>query len=68
MTADVRRLEFIGGPLDGAVRPVIDGCETMPLAAGLVIHVYALDFIYEGPRVREVMRHFEVLDTSPETL
>jgi hypothetical protein len=40
----------------------------MPLAAGIVIHVYALDFVYEGPRVREVMRHFEVLDTRPETL
>jgi hypothetical protein len=68
VTADVRRLEFIGGPLDGAIRPVINGCETMPLAAGIVIHVYALDFVYEGPRVREVMRHFEVLDTRPETL
>jgi hypothetical protein len=35
------------------------------LAAGLVIHVYALDVIYDGPRARKVMRHFEVLDTRP---
>lgn len=68
MTAGVRRLEFLGGPLDGAIRPVIDGCDTIPLANGLVIHVYALDEIYDGKKVREVMRHFEVFDARREPL
>lgn len=59
--AEFQRLEFIGGPLDGAVRPVHEDCSLMPLAAGAVIHVYARDEVYTGSGVREVMRHREVV-------
>lgn len=55
-------VEFIGGPLDGALRPVQVGVDVFYLANGLVIHAYALDEIHEGFAVRQVMRHFEVLN------
>lgn len=57
MPTDVHRMEFIGGPLDGAVRPVPAGCHTMPLAYGVVVHVYGRDEVFTGFSVREVMRH-----------
>jgi hypothetical protein len=59
---DFIRLEFVGGPLDGAVRPVLRECIEMPLAAGAVIHVYRKDEIIEGYRVREIMRHHQIKD------
>jgi hypothetical protein len=57
-------VEFIGGPLDGALRPVQVGVAVFYLANGAVIHAYALDEIHEGNYVRQVMRHFEVLNVS----
>lgn len=57
-------VEFIGGPLDGALRPVQVGVDVFYLANGLVIHAYVLDEIHEGNYVRQVMRHFEVLNVS----
>jgi len=57
-------VEFLGGPLDGAFRPVQLGVEVLHLANGLVIHLYVMDEIHEGWRVRPVMRHFEVLNRS----
>lgn len=53
-------VEFIGGPLDGALRPVQVGVDVLHLANGLVIHAYVMDEIHEGWCVRQVMRHFEV--------
>jgi hypothetical protein len=55
-------VEFLGGPLDGALRPVQVGVAVYYLANGAVIHAYALDEIHEGHCVRQVMRHFEILN------
>jgi hypothetical protein len=55
------RLEFVGGPLDGAVRPVPEECETMPLACGAAIHVYARDEVFFGPSARQIMRHYRII-------
>jgi hypothetical protein len=57
-------VEFLGGPLDGALRPVQVGVDVFYLANGLVIHAYVLDDIHEGNYVRQVMRHCEVLNVS----
>ena len=57
-------VEFLGCPLDGALRPVQVGVAVFYLANGAVIHAYALDEIHEGHYVRQVMRHFEVLNVS----
>jgi hypothetical protein len=57
-------VEFLGGPLDGALRPVQVGVAVYYLANGAVIHAYAADEIHEGHYVRHVMRHFEVLNAS----
>lgn len=57
-------VEFLGGPLDGALRPVQAGVEFLYLANGAVVHGYALDEIHEGYCVRQVMRHFECLNAS----
>ena len=57
-------VEFIGGPLDGALRPVQLGVDIYYLANGLVIHAYVMDEINEGWYVRPVMRHFECLNVS----
>lgn len=57
-------VEFIGGPLDGALRPIQTGVDVLHLANGLVIHAYVMDEIHEGWFVRPVMRHFEVLNRS----
>ena len=55
------RLEFIGGPLDGAIRPVHAEWESVSLAAGAVIHVYLRDQVFEGPAVRQIMRHHQIM-------
>ena len=57
-------VEFVGGPLDGALRPVQVGVDVFYLANGLVIHAYVLDEIHEGNYVRQVMRHFEIIHSS----
>jgi hypothetical protein len=57
-------VEFLGGPLDGALRPVQVGVAVYYLANGAVIHAYALDEIHEGYCVRQVMRHFEIMQSS----
>lgn len=70
MATEVDRLEFLGGPLDGAIRPVQRDCHQMPLAAGAVVHIYARDEVYMGFAVREVMRHIRTIqncgDSPPE--
>ena len=59
-------MEFLGGPLDGAIRPVPAGVEALPLADGLVIHVYTIDEIYTGHGVRQVMKHTQILNVGSE--
>jgi hypothetical protein len=54
---DFIRIEFVGGPLDGAIRPIQRECLEVPLAAGAVIHVYVRDEVFEGHLVRPIMRH-----------
>jgi len=64
---DFVQLEFVGGPLDGAVRPVLRECIEMPLAAGAVIHVYRKDEVTEGCRVKQIMRHCETVNAWERT-
>jgi len=59
---DFVQLEFVGGPLDGAIRPVLRECIEMPLAAGAVIHVYVKDEVIDGHRVKQIMRHHLIKD------
>jgi hypothetical protein len=59
---DFVRLEFVGGPLDGAIRPVLRECIQMPLAAGAVIHIYVKDEVIDGHRVKQIMRHHQIKD------
>jgi hypothetical protein len=59
---DFVQLEFVGGPLDGAIRPVLRECIQMPLAAGAVIHVYVRDEVVDGYRVKQIMRHHQIKD------
>jgi hypothetical protein len=64
---DFIQLEFVGGPLDGAVRPVLRECIEMPLAAGAVIHVYRKDEVIEGCRVKQIMRRCETVNAWART-
>jgi hypothetical protein len=64
MSKDWMTVEFLGGPLDGALRPVQVGVAVYYLANGAVIHAYTIDEIHEGHSVRPVMRHHEVLNVS----
>jgi hypothetical protein len=57
-------VEFLGGPLDGALRPVQVGVAVYYLASGALIHAYIVDEIHEGLGVRQVMRHFEIINAS----
>jgi len=67
MQQDFIQLEFVGGPLDGAVRPVLRECIEMPLAAGAVIHVYRKDEVFVGYRVKQIMRHSETVNAWERT-
>ena len=64
MSKDWITVEFLGGPLDGALRPVQTGVAVYYLANGAVIHAYQIDEVHEGHSVRQVMRHFEVMNFS----
>jgi hypothetical protein len=66
MTQELIRMEFLGGPLDGAIRPVPAGVEALPLADGMVIHLYTIDEVYTGFGVRPVMRHTQILNVGSE--
>ena len=54
-------VEFLGGPLDGALRPVQRTVAVYYLASGAVIHAYALNELWDGQRMRQVMRHLEIV-------
>jgi hypothetical protein len=64
---DFIQLEFVGGPLDGAIRPVLRECIEMPLAAGAVIHVYRKDEVVDVCRVKQIMRHCETVNAWERT-
>jgi hypothetical protein len=64
MPSEWLTVEFLGGPLDGALRPVQVGVAVYYLANGAVIHAYVVDEIHEGLSVRQVMRHFEIIHSS----
>ena len=66
MASELVRLEFVGGPLDGAIRPVPVDADAIPLAYGAVIHLYTIDEVYTGHGVRAVMRHTQVLNVGDE--
>lgn len=57
-------VEFLGGPLDGALRPVQVGVAVYYLANGAVIHAYVVDEIFNGYAMRQVMRHQEIIHSS----
>ena len=57
-------VEFLGGPLDGALRPIQAGVAVYYLANGAVIHAYVVDEIFNGYAMRQVMRHFEIIHSS----
>jgi len=63
MSNDFIRIEFVGGPLDGAIRPIHRGCIEVPLASGAFLHVYRRDEMYVGYAVKEIMRHSVVKAT-----
>jgi hypothetical protein len=67
MQQDFIQIEFVGGPLDGAVRPVLRECIEIPLAAGAVIHVYRKDEVFVGYRVKTIMRHCETINAWEKT-
>jgi hypothetical protein len=58
------KLEFYGGPLDGAWQAVPVGTAVFYLAFGAVIHAYQIDEVHEGCCVRQIMRHHEILNFS----
>jgi hypothetical protein len=60
---DLIQIEFVGGPMDGAIRPIPHGCIEVPLAAGAVMHIYRRDEIYVGSAVKQIMRHSEAKAT-----
>jgi hypothetical protein len=64
MSKEWLTVEFLGGPLDGALRPVQVGVAVYYLANGALIHAYVVDEIHEGHCVRQVMRHFEIINAS----
>jgi hypothetical protein len=63
MSNDFIRIEFVGGPMDGAIRPIHRGCIEVPLASGAFLHVYRRDEIYVGNVVKQIMRHSVVTAT-----
>lgn len=56
MPRPLRLLEFLGGPLDGACPPVPVGQDCILYTDGCAIYQYVLDEVFDGPRVRPVMR------------
>ena len=57
-------VEFLGGPLDGALRPIQADVAVYYLAHGAVIHAYVVDEIFNGYAMRQVMRHQEIIHSS----
>ena len=57
----LRRIQFLGGPWDGARVLVHDDQQTAAITDGARVHVYERGELFEGPKVRQVMRHVNVV-------
>ena len=55
--AKVRKIQFLGGPWDGALVLVHDEQQTVGITDGLRLHIYERGESFHGPKVRQVMRH-----------
>jgi hypothetical protein len=66
MKVGSRQIEFVGGPMDGAVGDVIDGCDTMTIEHDGISHAYWLCESGEGKDARPVMRHWEAINPDEE--
>ena len=53
----VRPIQFLAGPWDGALVLVHDDQQTVGITDGLRLHIYERGESFEGPAVRQVMRH-----------
>lgn len=61
--ANLIRVEFYGGPLDGKWLTVADWQERFLFPGSGVLHSYERDEVY-GPAVRTVFRHREILEAA----
>ena len=59
--SNLRQLQFLGGPWDGARVLVHDDQQTAAITDGARVHVYERGELFEGPKVRQVMRHVNVV-------
>lgn len=57
-----RKIEFVGGPIDGAVGSIINGCDTLTIEHEGITHAY---FLCESGG-RHVMRHWDAIDPDEE--
>jgi hypothetical protein len=62
----LKRVEFLGGPLDGVCPAVAPSGEQLSYRDGNIVHVYTIDEVYEGPGVRRVFRHIGAFVIGPE--
>lgn len=53
----VRKVEFLGGPWDGARVMVADDQETAAITDGHTVHLYERGELIDGHKVRQVFRH-----------
>ena len=61
IVGSVRRIQFLGGPWDGALVLVHDEQQTVGITDGLRLHIYERGESFEGPKVRQVMRYVNVV-------
>ena len=59
--SNLRQLQFLGGPWDGARVLVPDEQQTAAITDGARVHVYERGELFDGPKVRQVMRHVNVV-------
>ena len=57
----MRKIEFLGGPWNGARVLIADEQQTAAITDGARVHVYERGEQFNGPKVREVMRHVNVV-------
>jgi len=62
----VRRVEFFGGPFDGAFGETAD--EELYVQAGGAIHLYVLAELLDATTSTYAMRHAQILPIGPERL
>ena len=57
----MRRIEFLGGPLDRSTPLVPDGEECVVWTDGAKVYQYRRDEVVEGPKIRPVFRLWNVV-------